>query len=270
MTDVIIVTDDKVVIEGLNRRKDRLDLMTSKEVVPDALPLFRALSEAKRTDLLRNAIVHSVATGTILFEQGEVPNFQLIVLSGSAQLFGRSAEGREVLIEVVRAPDLIIPAAVVADAPYLMQARVPEFSRFLLIHAAAFRAAVEAEPLLAHAVIGSLAQQFRRMVRQIKNLKLRSSTQRVGCYILALSQRQGTPHQVVLPYEKHLIASELGITRESFSRALSSLEKSGISVEGQTIAILDKVQLAAECAPDPLIDGMDGEHLTPATGGQVP
>lgn len=139
---------------------------------------------------------------------------------------------------------------------------MPEPSRFLLIHAVAFRAAVEADPVLAHAVIGSLAQQFRRMVRQIKNLKLRSSTQRVGCYVLALSKRQGTPDRAVLPYEKTLIASQLGITRESFSRALSSLERFGIRVEGQMIAILDRHQLATECAPDPLIDGSDTDDFT--------
>ena len=246
---------------ALNRER-RPDPVTDKDVEPADLPLLRALSEKKRSDLLRNAIVHGVAAGTVLFEQGEVPNFQLIVLSGSAQLFGKSVEGREVLIEAVRATDLIIPAAVLSGAPYLMQARVPEPSRFLLIHAETFRTAVATDPALAHIVIGSLANQFRRMVRQVKNLKLRSSTQRVGCYILALSQRQGTPDQAVLPYEKNLIASELGITRESFSRALSSLEKSGIRVEGQTIAILDGARLAAECAPDPLIDGMyDGEVL---------
>ncbi|WP_307437229.1 helix-turn-helix domain-containing protein [Labrys monachus] len=237
--------------------------MTDRDAAPENLPLLRGLSEARRAGLLANAVVHGVAAGTILFEQGDVPNFQLVVLSGSAQLFGRSAEGREVLIEAVRAPDLIIPAAVVTGAPYLMQARVPEPSRLLLIHAAAFRAAVETDPVLAHSVIGSLAQQFRRMVRQVKNLKLRSSTQRVGCYILALSQRQGTPDRIVLPYEKNLIASELGITRESFSRALSSLEKSGIKVQGQTIAILDRMRLAAECKPDPLIDGTGDDDLVP-------
>lgn len=236
-----------------------LHRMTDQEVAPEALPLFRALPASKRTELLRNAMVHSVPSGTVLFDQGEVPNFQLIVLAGSAQLFGRSVQGREVLIEGVRAPDLVIPAAVLTGAPYLMQARVPEPSRFLLIHAAAFRAAVEAEPLLAHAAIGSLAAQFRRMVRQIKNLKLRSSTERVGCYLLALSKRQGTPDRAVLPFEKTLIASELGITRESFSRALSSLGKSGIRVDGQTIEILDAARLAAVCAPDPLIDGADIE-----------
>ncbi|MDX8528301.1 helix-turn-helix domain-containing protein [Mesorhizobium sp. MSK_1335] len=233
--------------------------MTYEDVELEELPLFRGLPAPRRTNLLRHAMVHGVPSGTVLFEQGDVPNFQLIVLAGSAHLFGRSTEGREVLIEAVRAPDLIIPAAVLTGAPYLMQARVPEPSRFLLIHAAAFRAAVEAEPLLAHAAIGSLAAQFRRMVRQIKNLKLRNSIERVGCYLLALSKRQGTPDRAVLPFEKTLIASELGITRESFSRALSSLGKSGIRVDGQMIEILDATRLAAVCAPDPLIDETDGE-----------
>lgn len=233
---------------------------TDGELSADALPLLRGLSKQTRDTLLRHAIVHGVAPGTVLFEQGRVPNFQIVVISGAARLFGLSKEGREVLIEVVRPPDLIIPAAVVTGAPYLMQARVPEPSRFLLIQAAAFREAVAKDPMLAQAVIGSLALQFRRMVRQIKNLKLRTSVQRVGCYVLALAKSQGTPDRAVLPYEKNLIASELGITRESFSRALSSLERAGIRVEGQTIAILDEARLAAKCVPDPLIDGSNADE----------
>ncbi|WFU04927.1 helix-turn-helix domain-containing protein (plasmid) [Rhizobium sp. CB3171] len=228
----------------------------------EELPLFQSLPDATRKELLGNSVQHSVAPGTVLFEQGDIPNFQIALLSGSVQLFGQSREGREVLIEAVREPGLLIPAAVVTGAPYLMQARVPELSRFLLIHAGTFRIAVAREPLLAHAVIGSLAHQFRRMVRQIKNLKLRSSTQRIGCYLLALSARQGTPDKAVLPYEKTLIASELGVTRESFSRALSGLEKAGIRVDGQTIAILDSARLAAECGFDSYIDGSDEFDLT--------
>lgn len=137
--------------------------VTDATLKPEKLPFLRSLSAATRNSLLESALQHSVRVNTILFEQGEVPNFQLAVMSGSAQLLGRS-EGREVLIEVVRAPDLIIPAAVVSDAPYLMQARVPEPSRLLLIPASAFRLALAADLLLANAVIGTLAQQFRRMV----------------------------------------------------------------------------------------------------------
>lgn len=219
-----------------------------------SLPELGRLPARARERLSQHAVTHSVAAGTVLFEQGTMPTFQHVVLDGSAHLFGRSSEGREVLIEVVRPGDLVIPAAVVTNSPYLMQARVLEPSRFLLIEADAFRTALEAEPALAQAMIASLAGQFRRMVRQIKNLKLRSSTQRVGNYILALSRAQNNAARIVLPFEKHLIASELGMTRESFSRTLSALQNDGIRVQGDTILIADAVRLAEVSGVDPLID----------------
>lgn len=235
--------------------------MLAPETVRDdaikELPIFRSLSAAKRNHLLRSATQHTVAPGTILFEQGETPNFQHVVVCGSARLFGRSADGREVLIDAVRAPNLIIPAAVVIGAPYLVQARASEPSRLLLIHASKFREAIASDPVLAQTVIADLARQFQRMIRQIKNLKLRPAIQRVGSYILALSARQGATDRVQLLYEKNLIASELGITPESFSRALSSLERSSIRVEGKAIVICNRANLIAQSEPDPLIDGLD-------------
>lgn len=220
----------------------------------EPLVLFEGVAPATRQAFLQNAVTHSVAAGTVLFEQGEVPNFQHVLLSGSVHLFGQSAEHREVLIETLAAPNLIVPAAVVTASPYLMQARAPEISRVLLIHAEVFRTAVGKDPALAQMVMMSLAGQFRRLVRQIKNLKLRSATQRVSCYILALAKRQGMAKRITLPYGKHLIASELGITRESFSRALSALQETSIRVEGEMIHIRDFGRLAADAMPDPLID----------------
>ena len=218
------------------------------------LRLLGPLSPALRKRLSRSSVVHSVAAGTVLFEQGAMPTFQHLVLAGSAHLFGRSREGREVMIEIARPGDLVIPAAVATRSPYLMSARVLQPSRFLLIEADVFRAAAAEEPELAQILVLSLAGQFRRLVRQIKNLKLRSSSERVGSYILALSRAQKNPDRVVLPYEKNLIASELGMTRESFSRTLSALQDDGIVVQGDTILIIDAARLAAVSAPDPLID----------------
>lgn len=220
-----------------------------------ALPKpFGVLPGAVRERLMKSTVVHTVAAGTVLFDQGAHPTFQYVVVTGSAHLFGRSQEQREVLIDVVRPGDLVIPAAVLSSSPYLMEGRVLETSRFLMIEAGAFRAAVEEEPALAQLMIASLAGQFRRMVRQIKNLKLRSSTQRVASYIRALARTQERQDRVVLPYEKNLIASDLGMTRENFSRTLSALQNDGIVVEGDTIVIVDAARLAAVSGFDPLID----------------
>lgn len=234
----------------------------------DRLPPFRGMTASGRTRLWKAAITHRVSAGTILFEQGAAPTFQHIVVEGSVHLFGRSQGSRAVLIEVVEPPEFVIPAAVMTQAPYLMEARIPEDSLLLLIEAATFRAALLQEPGLAQTVILSLSNQFRRMVRQIKNLKLRSAAERVGCYLLALTDRQG--ERIVLPYEKQLIASMLGITPESFSRALALLQKHGIAVEGECIAVLDRDAIAAICRPDPLIDGPAGTPVTRRSRGAFP
>lgn len=228
-------------------------MLRAHEFEPSALPQFAALAPAARARLLDVAMVHAVSAGTVIFDQGESPTFQQVVLSGSVHLFGRSSENREVLIGVVEPPDFVVPAATVTASPYLVQARTLEPCKLLLIHAEAFRAAVREQPALAQAVIESLSGQFRGMVRQIKNLKLRSAQQRVGCYVLALSRRQSA-RTVVLPYEKGLIASELGMTRESFSRALAALQHEGLSINGDTLTILDLDRLTAASRPDPLID----------------
>lgn len=231
-----------------------MDSTRRPDIALDDLRALGPLPVAAKQRLLRKAVRHAVAAGTVLFEQGSIPTFQYVVLAGSAHLFARAGDQREVLIEVVQPGDLVIPAAVVTNSPYLMQARVLEPSCFLLIEADAFRAAIRQEPAVAQAMIASLARQFRRMVRQIKNLKLRSSTERVAGYILTLSRAQKSPDRVVLPYEKNLIASELGMTRENFSRTLGALQ--GISVKGDTILILDVERLAAVSSIDPLVDEM--------------
>lgn len=241
--------------------------MNEADLDVDSLPLFTSLPAPSRAALLGHAVMHAVAPGTVLFEQGEMPNFLLIVLSGSVHLMGQSSTGDEVLVEVVEPPDLVIPAATLTKSPYLMRGYVPGPSRLLMIEADAFRTAVLQEPALAQAVIGCLAGQFRRLVRQIKNLKLRSAQARTGCYLLALASRQGTTHRAVLPYGKHLIASELGMTRESFSRALSALRSAGISVDGENITIRDPQRLAAVCGLDPLIDGPE---TSPQTSSVMP
>jgi CRP/FNR family transcriptional activator FtrB len=217
---------------------------------------FHRLSPAVRARLMHGAVTHTVAAGTVLFEQGETPAVQHVVLSGSVHLLGCAAQ-REVLIEVVKPVNLLAPAAVLTRSPYLMRGRTPETSRLLLLNAATFRTMAAQDAVLAAQVFGSLALECRHMIRQLKNLKLRTATERVGCHILSLSKQQGTPRRAILPYEKALIASELGMTRESFSRALSTLRRHGIKVKDNAITIADPGRLKALVNVDPLIDEPD-------------
>ncbi len=216
--------------------------------------IFGSLSGNVRARVLKNAVLKTLEAGELLFEQGDLPSCQYVLAAGSVQLSGCSTAGREVLIETLVPPELVSPATVLTSSRYLVRARASEPSRVLAIETELFRVAAIREPSLAREIQIGLSCQFRRMLRQVKNLKLRDTKERVGCYLLSLAVQQGTPGLAVLPYEKSLIATELGMTRESFSRALSALKAHGISVRGDRIAIEDEHRLARACRPDPLID----------------
>jgi CRP/FNR family transcriptional activator FtrB len=140
-----------------------------------------------------------------------------------------------------------------------MSARTLEPSRLLLVPASDLRAIFRSDAEFAVSIVGELAGAFRAMARHAKNLKLRTARERIACYLLEQSLLAGGAERFVLQVEKRLVASYLGMTPESLSRALKSLEPEGVSLRGQTVTIHNRAALAAACPPDMLIDGPDPE-----------
>jgi CRP/FNR family transcriptional activator FtrB len=204
--------------------------------------------------LAAEAVLHRMPAGSLVFEQAETPTFAQFLLAGSIELLG-VRDQVETLLELLQPVDLIIPAAVIGGQPYLMRARVYEEAHLLLIRVEAFRQAMASDHTLCRTVLGCLVAQFRRQIRVAKKLKLRSADERVGCYLVALLHHDDGATTIRLPIEKHLIASQLGMTRETFSRALSRMAKFGIRVVGEALHIDDAAAARARFVLDPLIDG---------------
>lgn len=200
------------------------------------------------------AVLHRVPSGSTLFEQAEIPSFAHLLVSGSVALLGVSGTA-ETLIELVRPIDLLLPAAVLNRQPFLARARVVDEAHLVLIQAEAFRDAVATDHALCLAVLGCQAAQFRRQIKLAKNLKLRSAEERVGCYLLGLVQEATPNGPIRLPMEKRLIAWQLGMTRETFSRILAGMERYGLHISSDTVEVADAAQLRARFRLDPQIDG---------------
>lgn len=221
-----------------------------------SVPWLREVPRRTLNALAAEAMLHRVPAGSLVFEQAETPAFAQFLLAGSVELLGVRDEV-ETLIELLQPIDLVIPAAVVGNQPYLMRARVYDEAHLLLVRAEAFRQAMASDHALCRAVLGCLAAQFRRQVRVTKNLKLRSAEERVGCYLVALLQQDDRATTMRLPIEKRLIASQLGMTRETFSRALSGMTKFGMRVDGNILHVEDATAARARFPLDTLIDGAE-------------
>lgn len=215
--------------------------------------------------LARQALVLRLPSGAQIFDQAEVPTFVQFLLSGSIELLAvRGTE--EVLVELVQPIDVLLPAAILGDLPYLVRARVRDDAVLLLVQAETFRGAVADDHALCLAMLACQATQFRRQMRAAKAIRLRSAEERVGGFLLALAEAQPDAREVRLPLEKQQIAAQLGMTRETLSRALPALAGRGLRVVGDTILVDDMAAARAAFPHDPLIDGF--ETITPLTGSE--
>lgn len=227
-----------------------------------ALGLLRSIdwlggvTPATMERLADQALLIRLPRGSRIFEQAEVPTFAEFVLGGSIELLAVRDE-EETLVEIVRPPDMLLPAAMLGSLPYLVRACVREDALLLLVPAAAFRAAVAADHGLALAVLACQAMQFRRQMKQAKAIRLRTAEERVGAYMLALAESTPESRQIRLPLEKRQIAAQLAMTRETLSRALPTLSRHGLNVIGDLLRVSDIAKARLAFPFDPLIDGRD-------------
>lgn len=217
-------------------------------------PWLGGVSGATLGRLAGPAVLHRVPSGTPLFEQAEIPSFAQFLVSGSVALLDVSGTA-DTLIELVKPIDLLLPAAVLNRQPFLARGRVLDEALLLLIQAEAFREAVATDHALCLAVLGCQAAQFRRQIKLAKNLKLRPVEKRVGCYLLGLLHDATSNGPIWLPMEKRLIAWQLGMARETFSRTLSIAGLYGLRISGDIAEIADAALPAARFRLDLQTDG---------------
>jgi CRP/FNR family transcriptional activator FtrB len=110
----------------------------------------------------------------------------------------------------------------------------------ILIDGGGIRTLVPAEPTLATALLRAEAMALRCLVLQVCDLKLRTTAQRLGHYLLELAPDQ-TSHTATLrlPFDKRLLAARLGCRQENLSRAFATLRDLGVETRGARVVLHD-------------------------------
>lgn len=218
-----------------------------------SLPLFQEMEDQSFEALIRGAYVQTFPPQVELITEGDPADFLHVVISGSVELFA-AWNRRQTTMATVRPISTFILAATIKDAPYLMSARTMEKSRLVLIPSMDVRDVFETDSRFARAVVSELAQCYRSVVKNTKDLKLRSSIERLANYILRIHTTHDRAMQFDLNLEKRRLASFLGMTSENLSRAIKSLRPYGVEIDGQRVTITDLADLEQLAKPSPLID----------------
>jgi CRP-like cAMP-binding protein len=177
-------------------------------------------SENLPLDLIRRATHHKLATGQILFQQGDPTQSIFWVESGRLRLV--SFTPKHMITHYTVGPGESFAETALYFDTYACTVIAEQDSRVIAIPKHAFLEAVRQSPALSEQYLAHLTHRFAAVKRLVELRSIRSAYDRLLHYLL--HQRQPGQSTISLNSSLKTLAAELGLTPESLSRTFTRLE----------------------------------------------
>lgn len=209
--------------------------------------LFGKLPAAAFHEVCGLAIFRRLDGGDILFHQGDVADRFYLLLDGQMKLTRVLPEGHEKLVEVIHAGQSFAEALLFSGAPnYPVSASALKGSSLVSIDGSHYRRILEEQPKICLDLLATFSIRLHQRLNEIDTLTLANASRRVVRFLCQEQEASNGPIQLNVP--KRLIASQLGIQPETFSRILHRMIDAGvIAMERRNIRILDTPSLVNYC-----------------------
>lgn len=187
--------------------------------------------------------------GRTLFEHGQPADRFFMVIEGQIKLYRLSEEGDEKVIEIVRPGETFAEAVMFMSGKFFpVNANALAKTRLLAIPNAAFKELLRKSPDSCFRLMADMSQRLHKRLNEIDSLTLHNATYRLVGYLLReLPEDVLQSPEIVLTTPKHVIASQLSIKPETFSRILMRLSRDGlIVVRGNSIVLENLERLRKE------------------------
>ncbi len=207
------------------------------------IAVFRGL----RAEMVEHII--APATATILrprdwlTRQDDPATAFFIVIDGWLKLYRSAPSGEETVINMLKQGDSFAQSVALTGNRYLASAEAVTDARVARIPADHLVRCIRQNPEIALAMIASTSQQLHGLIQHIEQLKAYSGLQRVAEFITSMCAVQQGSRVIVLPYDKVIIASRLGLTPEYLSRAFARLRSLGVVVNATRVMVQDVARL---------------------------
>ncbi len=133
-------------------------------------------------------------------------------MSGQLSFFRTAPDGTVTVVDVVHPSGHTGLQAVLTQMPVLTGVEVVSPSRLILIDGDGLRTLLRDEPSLATALLMAEAMDFRSLVLQVCDLKLRTTAQRLGHYLLELAPDKTSQSATLrLPFDKRAARRPAGL-----------------------------------------------------------
>lgn len=207
------------------------------------LPLFAEIDPCHLAAICDQTTEHKLDKGEMLFHKGDPGRGFYVVVYGQIKLAFPSLHGNEKVVALAGSQDSFGEAGMFLERTYPVFAEALTETLVLHISKGPILDLIEREPMFARRMLAGLSMRLKQLILDVEAYSLQSSSQRLIGYLLQLvpdhEQTSGRV-EIDLPTTKHVIASRLNLTPETFSRILANLsQRKLIEVQGKHIVLND-------------------------------
>ena len=215
--------------------------------------LLSAVPEEEAAKILRECHLVHFDRGQTIFLQGERSRAIYIVAEGWVKLYRVAPSGAEAVVGVFTKGRSFGEAVAFRKDVYPVSAEAVTNCQLIRIEADTFLRGIRNSPDVAVSVLSATFHHLHSLISQLEALKARTGAQRVAEFLCELAPSENGYCEVVLPYDKVLIAGRLGMKPESLSRAFAKLKPHGVKIRQNKAKIEDMAELRAYAEEDPAV-----------------
>ena len=198
--------------------------------------------------LTRHKTEQNYKKGEIIFREGAFPSGIFFIMSGMVKKYKLDHEGREQIIYVASAGELIGYHAILEEDRYPDSAAALETGRIGFISREDFLFALQQSPVLSKRLLKTLSHEFAVLVNSVALFAQKPVRNRLALQLVVLREKYKKESQQGMPIEINMsredLASVVGTARENVVRELTELKEKGlIETKGRKIIVLDVKKL---------------------------
>ena len=211
------------------------------------LPLFCELDSDSMARLASAATARAAPKGSVIYNRGDACTGLYAIVYGQVKLSLQTRRGDEKVVQLADRGETFGEPAIFLGQPYLYTAEAAADTKLVHVTKESVLSEVSRNNVFARRMLEAMSLRLTHLLQHIEGFMLRTGTQRVIDYLLnRLPDGCTGVVEVSLPATKGIIASNLNLTHEHFSRILHELSAGGlIEVRGPLVCILDAAELRA-------------------------
>ena len=192
--------------------------------------------------------IHVYSKGEVIFREGAYPTGIFFIISGMAKKYKADKDGKEQIIYVANAGELLGYHAILEEERYPDSAAALVETQIGFIPKEDFLAVLQQSALLNRRLLKTLSHEFAVLVNSIALFAHRPLRERLAIQLIVLREKFKINFQPGMSVDINMsrddLASLVGAARENVLRALAELKEEGIiATKGRKIVVLDVLKL---------------------------